>query len=271
MYPFSMNYYEEINKAESGNLDAMFNVASYIIWGDRKSVLEPELAERAIRYYVENAKAGDTDSMLDLGAVYLDGRGVEKDPEKALEWYNRAAELGAKKAYRCLGNFYLYDNLNDGSPVPTSEEDRLKEAYKWYSIGAKYKEENSLFELGDFFRYGICVEQNNRKAFELYMEAYDSITFSVPEAEWSYNDSYSDVCLRLAECYHYGIGTEINLLAAEKYIQIAKEECKCRFDEGDMYGGSSLQRAEKEWIAIFQDVEYGCEDIIGKKTDKLRR
>jgi TPR repeat protein len=256
MVPYSLNYRKEIEKAENGDLDAMFNVASYIIWGDRKSKLEPEMAERAVRYYMANIEAGDTDSMLDLGAMYLEGRGVEKDENKARELYERAAENTNPKAFRCLGNYWKYDQLEDGSPVATANEERLKKAYGYFTKGAELGEENCLYELGDFYRYGICVEKDENKAFELYDLAYGVITEFVMTDLYSCNDSYSDVCLRLAECYHYGIGTEVDMKEARTFIEIAKTECKRRLDDGDMYGGGSFPRANMEWMLIMQETGF---------------
>jgi hypothetical protein len=231
----------------------MFNVAGYIIWGDNSSTIEPELAERALRYYKANIEAGDTDSMLDLGAMYRVGRGVTKDAEQAIELYQKAAEKLAPKAFRCLGNYWKYDLMDDGAPIPTADEERLEKAYKYFAKGAELWEENCLYELGDFFRYGCCVEKDEKKAFKLYDLAYEAITDYTEPNEWAWNDSYSDVCLRLAECYHYGLGTEVNLKKAREFIEIAKIECKRRLDEGDMYGGAYYPRAEREWLKIMQE------------------
>ena len=82
MYDF--NYYEQMKLAEQGDPEAMFNVASYTVWGDQSLPIEPEAAELAVRYYKKNAENGDADSMLDLGAMYLEGRGVPKDEKEAL-------------------------------------------------------------------------------------------------------------------------------------------------------------------------------------------
>lgn len=89
---YDLNYYEEMKHAEQGDLDAMFNVAFYIVWGDPASPVEPEAAALAVKYFKANAENGGTDSMLDLGAMYLEGRGVRKDEKEALLWYEKAAE-----------------------------------------------------------------------------------------------------------------------------------------------------------------------------------
>ena len=255
MESYDLNYYAELKEAENGDLDAMFNVASYIIWGDRSSPLEPESAELAIRYYVANADAGDTDSMLDLGAMYLEGRGVEKDESKALMWYRKAAERNGRNACRCLGNLYRYDVVDDGTPVPTADPDRLQKALEWYRLGAERGEENCLYELGDFYRKGMIVERDEAMAFSLYEQAY-GICQNLLKDHFSCNDSYADVCLRLAECYHHGIGTQADPEKARRFIQLAKDEAKARLDSGDAYGGSLYPRAQKEWLSIMSETGF---------------
>jgi hypothetical protein len=256
MINFDFNLGEELEKAENGDLEAMLNVGIYIMWGDMSSALEPEMADRAIRYYLANAEAGNSGAMLDLGAFYLEGRGVEKNTKKALEWYQKALDAGEKVAYRCLGNYWLYDHLDDGSPVMTRDEERLHKAYGYFAEGAAHHEENSMFELANFYRRGICVEKDDAKAFELYSKAYEEITKYGSEEDWIYNDSYADVCLYLAQCYHYGIGTEVNLSLARKFIEIAKRERKRMYDDGDMCGGAGLKCAEKEWQLIMQETGF---------------
>lgn len=255
MADYDFNYLEEMKKAKDGNLDSMFNVASYIIWGDQSSPVEPEMARLAIQYYTASIEKGNTDAMLDLGAMYLQGRGIERDRDKALAWYEKAAALGGNRACRCIGNFYRYDLLGDGTPVPTNDSGRLQQALDWYQKGSERDEENCLYELGDFYRYGIIVEKDERKAFELYKKAFNIILTVIAPNAMDMNDSYSDVCLRLAECHHYGIGTAVDLTAAKYYICIAKGEIKERLDRGDVYGGSAIKRAEDEWQKIFGDTE----------------
>ena len=110
--------------------------------------------------------------------------------------------------------------------------------------------------MGDFYRRGIIVEADPHKAYELYWHAYEVIRDVIMPSHYSNNDSYSDVCFRLAECFHYGIGTDINMTKAKAFIEIAKEETKKRADEGDVYGGSVLPRVEKEWLSIMQETGF---------------
>jgi len=255
MAMYDLNYYEEMKLAEEGDLDAMFNVASYIIWGDQTAPVEPEAAELAVRYFKANAENGDIDSMLDLGAMYLEGRGVEKDEKEALKWYEKAAEMNGPRACRCIANFYRYDVINDGTPVPTADPVRLRKALEWYRTGTERGEENCIYELGDYYRKGIIVPKDEKQAFELYCRAYE-ICKKLAYERFIVNDSYSDVCFRLAECYHYGIGTDIDMQQAKFYVEIAKEEAKARLDSGDVYGGYLYPRTVKEWQAIMAETGF---------------
>ena len=47
---------------------------------------------KAVYYFKKAANQGDSDAQLDLGSCYMDGRGVEKDWEKAKFWFGKAAE-----------------------------------------------------------------------------------------------------------------------------------------------------------------------------------
>ncbi|MEX2479380.1 MAG: tetratricopeptide repeat protein [Gammaproteobacteria bacterium] len=62
-----------------------------------------------------------------LGRMYADGQGVAKDPERAAEWYRKAAEQGVADAQFRLGQ--LYEN---GDGVPTD----LEYAFGWYGVAA---------------------------------------------------------------------------------------------------------------------------------------
>ncbi|WP_439258321.1 tetratricopeptide repeat protein, partial [Lonepinella sp. BR2271] len=53
------------------------------------------------------AEAGDFFAQLSLGFKYDIGEGVEKDPVKAVYWYQKAAEQGnAKAQYNLALNYY---------------------------------------------------------------------------------------------------------------------------------------------------------------------
>ena len=40
---------------------------------------------------MKRTEAGDSDAQIGLGLLYMEGKGVPKDKEKAVEWYNQSA------------------------------------------------------------------------------------------------------------------------------------------------------------------------------------
>jgi len=106
--------------------------------------------------------------MLDFGALYLTGIGVEKNREQALVYYKMALDNNDIKAYRCLGNYYLYDNTDEGIPVRTTDMERVKKAYEYFKEGAEQCEVNCLYELGDLYLRGEVVDKDEKMAFNHY-------------------------------------------------------------------------------------------------------
>lgn len=75
--------------AEQGYAEAQYKLTY--------SAFTPDKAER-VRFYIQAAENGLIDAQCELGQLYGYGRFVEKDLEKALMWYQRAAAQGYKPA-----------------------------------------------------------------------------------------------------------------------------------------------------------------------------
>ena len=65
------------------------------------STLE-ELNERAFAIYEKLAEAGNADGMYNCGVMFDSGVGVEKDLEKAREYFEMAASMGSEQAANVL-------------------------------------------------------------------------------------------------------------------------------------------------------------------------
>lgn len=63
--------------------------------------------EKAFQYYSEAAEKGDPMAMNNVGAFYLDGIAVEKNKGKAIKWLRRAAGQGNTIAMRTLALLYM--------------------------------------------------------------------------------------------------------------------------------------------------------------------
>lgn len=57
------------------------------------------------------AEQGDVEAMYQIGNCYQNGEGVEQDIEKAVEWWQRAAKEGHKKASELVKKINLIMKL----------------------------------------------------------------------------------------------------------------------------------------------------------------
>ena len=61
--------------------------------------------QKAFHWYQEAAKDGLEVAITAMATCYEFGRGIEKDSQKALEYYLKAANMGYMNAQFCLGYF----------------------------------------------------------------------------------------------------------------------------------------------------------------------
>ena len=59
---------------------------------------------------LKEAEGGNAEAMYLVGLEYETGEVVTADGEKAIEWMNRAADLGNKDAYKWLKEYYFDDD-----------------------------------------------------------------------------------------------------------------------------------------------------------------
>lgn len=74
------------------------------------------------------ARSGNADAEELIGVMYALGLGVEKDEERAFEWYLRSSLKGHPGAQSGLGWYY---ELGLGMPAPD-----LVRAYLWYALSS---------------------------------------------------------------------------------------------------------------------------------------
>ena len=184
---------EKINelerKAESGNLDDMFNLAKELYRADRfeeaKKLFEKlaELGRKdAIEYldytnkYIENgreaigvfyeamkkAENGDARAMRHIGSFYMNGIDgyLMRDYKKSIEWYKKAAELGDYYSMHELGwQYFLGKNI----------EKNFEEAFEWFLKAAmQYYEDHGwgyhdISSTNVFSAFGVAYVMRQKK------------------------------------------------------------------------------------------------------------
>jgi TPR repeat protein len=112
------------------------------------------------------AESGMRDAVLAMGWFYLNGVGVEQDPELARRWYRKSARQGDSRAMFSLGQM-AYD-----------EQDYV-DALLWFGRVADKGHATSLFWIGKLLWRGDGAPEDRKRAMALFQKA---ATEKVPAA-----------------------------------------------------------------------------------------
>lgn len=116
------------------------------------------------RRFLEIAQKGDERIVTSLAIAYYEGYGVEQDYAKALECYQKAAELGYDVAQCDLA--YMY-KTGKGTPKD------MEKAFYWYMKSAEQGFSDAQLELGVLYHNGTGVKQDYMKSYYWYKKAAD--------------------------------------------------------------------------------------------------
>lgn len=109
---------DPIGEAESSRLQEI--MADEKAYAEFEAFLDEDVREiDVLETDIVLAETGDRKAMYRMGCRYLDGRGVDKDEEKALELLKQSAEQDYDKAIMKLVDYYRLKH-------------DLKEATRWY-------------------------------------------------------------------------------------------------------------------------------------------
>ena len=150
--------------------------------GDRRLIRY--WAEKSFENFRRQAEAGNAYACVMIGKFYENGVAGEKSPDKAAEWYRRAADQGYWDGIERMIHCHIY-----GIGVKKD----IGQILIWNRKAAGNGSSSALASLGMFYEDGDLVEKDLRKAFGYYRAAAE---LGNPPAQ-----------LLLARCYENGIGT----------------------------------------------------------------
>ena len=176
-------------------------------------------------------KIKDSAVAFHLASSYFHKPGrTEEEMKKAAAYYAAAADMGNIQAACRAGCCFLY-----GKGV----EKDLARAFSYFSAAAEKENVRALYHLGDFYMYGIGgTEIDKKKAVACYDRAYHKAVERVMDEVL-----YPDICLKLADCYFYGIIKEKNYRIALDLYEDAESQFQFRICRGDKSSDEKLQRA----------------------------
>jgi TPR repeat protein len=157
---------ELLEKATGGDADAMYEIGRYydnLYLNEEDADLDDgaiwEL--KALYWYKKAAALGHVYAHTCIGHLYNDGLAIDHDRDEALSWYGYAARLGCAEGQFEVGRFY-----NSGHGPICHEE-----AVYWYTKAAEQGHTLACAYLSAFYRKGMGVGQDMKKAVNWLLRA----------------------------------------------------------------------------------------------------
>lgn len=185
-----------------------------------KGFLAPKISSEAVKFWLLSAKLGSAEAYVDLAEAFESGTGVEKDEEKAFEYYSKAAALGAPSALYELGLSFLESEavLDD------------KKGFEYVKKAAEKGHGLAQLELGELYSNGIVVPENPKKAFHWYIKAAAS---DVEQALWI-----------VGQALESGYGCETDM-----------KEALCYYERAACLGHAEAQRTLGYFMEVDQELD----------------
>lgn len=224
-YPEAYDYLQAVIGWGDDLDDTEYDLADALMNCDKPKDYEREMIDFIIELYQSAVKDGNDNAMNDLGAMYYDGkRGCEQSFEKAVFYYEMAAQRGNLIAHENLGYCWYYGR--------TGKKDYEK-AYRCFAYCALSGSLVSLYKIGDMYLNGYYLPQSDYRAFHMYLRC--QTLMNEDQAPIAAGPLY----LRLGKMYLYGIGTEMDAKRALVCFQKAESYLYDMVESGDhMYEGS---------------------------------
>lgn len=115
--------------------------------------------QQALATWSRLAEKGNARAQNNMGVLYSEGHGVERDDDAALEWFMKSADQGFVLAQANLGDSYF-----NGDIVP---QDYGQAAY-WYTLGARGGDSESQYYMGKMLADGLGMPRDPARAHMWY-------------------------------------------------------------------------------------------------------
>lgn len=170
---------KSVRQANEGNLEDQMNLAYMYLYGTNG--VKQDFKE-AFKYYELAAKQKDPIALNNLGSLYFNGIGTERDIKKALVLFESASALGNDNASLNLAFIYLTGG--------TKNEERNTKAMELFQKAADEGNKIAQFMVGYAYYKGFVLPQDYQKAFQsVRAAAIDDA--KIDEAQMILSDMYA--------------------------------------------------------------------------------
>lgn len=125
--------------------------------------------EEAIAIWLPLANSGDAAAQFNMGVMYANGLGVDRDMGVAMDWWENAARQLHVRAAHNLALAMLAGEPHDGSREDAETD--YTAVLRYLKIGSDAGYPNSEYTLGKLYAEGVGVEKDERRAAELFLSA----------------------------------------------------------------------------------------------------
>ena len=235
-------------RADSGDAEAQYQLGA--MYGNADGV-ERDF-EKAFPFFSAAAEQNHPGGQNGVGNCYLHGLGVEQDFEKAIQYLKLAAEQGFAKS-----QITLADCHNFGIGVPQD----YAEAVKWFRLAADQGDAGAQYSLGVMYHDGLGVPQDYAQAMNWFRLSADQ-----GEAMAQYN---------LGVMYYNGEGVTQSYAGAMKWFRLAavQGDAEAQYNLGVMYGnGEGVTQSyagAMKWFRLaavqgYAEAQYNLGVMYGK-------
>ena len=144
--------------------------------------------KQAFLWYKEAATLGSLDAIFSLGLCYEHGIGTRLDFERAKDTFLKAEMLGDGRAHDEIINMMerklaKFSRSIYSAAMRLMHQKKFKLAKSYLDIAAELSYPKAIYTVGCLYEFGIGVECDKDKAYELYETAY-SLRFRDPRAKY---------------------------------------------------------------------------------------
>ena len=118
--------------------------------------------KKAFEYATIAAEDDEEGGYFVLGALYLNGWGVTKDIQQALENYKLSAAYGNETAMNQIGFIYMGSEDFEANP---------EQSFYWFNEASKKGSDVGMFNLGCCYKNGFGIEADAEQAAEWFKKA----------------------------------------------------------------------------------------------------
>ena len=159
---------------------------------------------------IAKANTGDADAQYKLGTMYSNGDGVERDPDQAFAWFQKAAHQGNTRAMYALAVSYY-----NGSVLGGSVGTNVEKAWIYFTLatlrGDTQAAEEANRVAAELGKHGLSDAQYQLAVMLLKgEEAPPDVVRAVRMLENLAQSGSFEARLELANIYEKGVGVPIN-------------------------------------------------------------